>query len=121
MANMLVDGASFLSTQLSAYASQTVTYSRGGYSVSIAATKCPVQPESDQEINEEIRNCDWIVKASLLVLNGVAVEPGEKDVITEVDGQRWRVLALPNEHAFRQLDQFGYAFRIHTKRTDEAN
>jgi hypothetical protein len=123
MPDMLQAGASFLADQLSEHASQTVTYRRGGQTiVGLAATKCPIRSESDGQVNEDFEPCDWIVKAALLVISSVTVEPQPvTDVIEEEDGQQWEVLDLPNEPCFRPLDPFRTMFRIHTKRIKEAD
>ena len=121
MSDMLAAAATFLVDELSDHVSQTVTYRRGGQTVSLTATKCPIRSQSDEQVNEDFEPCDWIVKASLIVLGGEAVEPRKKDVIVEANGQRWRVLPLDNEPEFRPLDPQRTAFRIHTKRTDEAD
>ena len=117
MSDLMADGATFIADQLSSYVSQTVTYRRGGQTVSLAATKCPVRSETDGQYNEDFDPCDWIIKASLIVLGGATVEPqAVTDVIEESNGNKWEVLQLPNEPHFRPLDPFGTAFRIHTKR-----
>jgi hypothetical protein len=122
MADMMQSGASFLADQLSEHASQTVTYRRGGQTVSIAATKCPIRSESDGQYNLDFEPCDWIVKAESLVLGSVDVEPQPvTDVIQESDGQKWEVLDLQNEPCFRPLDPYRTMFRIHTKRIKEAD
>lgn len=121
MPDLMADAASFLADELADNLSQTVTYKRGSLTVPLAMTKCPIRTESDGQANLDFEPCDWIVKASSLVLNSVAIEPQKKDVIIESDGQRWRVLPLDNEPEFRPVDPFRTMFRIHTKRTDEAD
>ena len=119
MADLLQTGAGWLIDQLAANVSQTVTYRRGGKTVSLAATKCPVRSEVDGEFGIlRIGECDWIIKASSLVLNSVTVEPQRNDVITESDGQQWHVLPIDGEQEFRPLDPHRQAYRIHTKRID---
>jgi hypothetical protein len=118
MADLMQDAASFLADELADNLSQTVTYTRGGQTVSLAATKCPIRSESDGQYNQDFEGCDWIVKASLLTLG----EPQPvKDVIEEADGQKWEVLDMPNDPCFRPFDPFRTAFRIHTKRIKEAD
>lgn len=117
MANMLQTGAGWLIDQLAEHASNTVSYRRGGQSVSLAATKCPVRSETDEEFGILlIGECDWIIKASVLILGGATVEPQKNDLIVESDGQEWQVLGGSGEDVFRPLEPHRQAFRIHTKR-----
>jgi hypothetical protein len=120
MADLLERGASWLAGRLANGVAQTVTYARGGLSVSLAATKCPVRSEADLQFGIlRINECDWIIKASLLVLGAATVEPQEsKDTITESDGTVWQVLPRDGEQAFRPLDPYKTAWRIHTKRIE---
>lgn len=121
MPDLMQTGASWLVSQLATNASQSITYRRGSHSTAttIAATKCPVRSEQDREFGIlRIGSCDWIIKASLLVIGGVTVEPQKNDVIVESDGQEWQVLAENGEDCFRPFDPHRTAFRIHTKRID---
>ena len=124
MANMLANSLGGALAQhsvtLGNNAGDTVTYRRGGYSVSLAATKCPVRSEADLQFGIlRINECDWIIKASLLVLNSLTVEPQEVgDTITEADGTKWQVMPINGEQAYRPLDPYGTSWRIHTKRID---
>lgn len=117
MPDLMQDAASFLADELADNLSQAVTYKRGSQTVSLAATKCPVRPASDPQVNQDFSDCDWIVKASLLTLG----EPQPTDVIEESDGQQWEALDLATEPCFRPLDPFNTAYRIHTKRIKEAD
>lgn len=120
MPDLMQRGASWLATKLVAGVSQTVTYRRGSLSVSLAATKCPVRSELDQTFGIlKIGECDWIIKASLIVLGAVTVEPERNDEIEEADGQKWHVLPTTDEDTYRPLDPYRTAFRIHTKRIAE--
>lgn len=121
MADMLADAAEWLAGQMPDYLGQTVTYRRGGASVSLAATKAPVRRQTDPTFGLLIPDeCDWIIKASLLVLNSATVEPREiTDTIEEANGKRWQVMPSEGEAAYRQSDPFGNAWRIHTKLVDD--
>lgn len=104
---------------LSGNAATTVTYRRGGYSVSLAATKCPVRSDADLQFGVlKIDECDWIIQASLLILNLVTVEPKDLDTITESDGTKWQVMPLAGEQSYRPSDPFKTSYRIHTKKID---
>lgn len=121
MADMLADAADWIADQLSGHISQTVTYRRGGLSVELAATKSEGIPEALVELGRvDYEPCDWIIKASLLVLGGATVEPQKNDVIEEADGAKWQVLPLDSEKPFRRWHS-GAAYRIHTKRTKAAD
>jgi hypothetical protein len=64
-----------------------------------------------------VTECDWIVKASLLVLNAATVTPQKNDQIEEADGTIWQVLPLgSSEQEFRPVDPYSTAYRVHTKR-----
>lgn len=117
MANMLTGAVAQNAVALANNAGSTVTYRRGGYSVSIAATKCPVRSDADMQFGIlRINECDWIIRASLLVLNSITEEPKELDTITESIGDKWQVLAIAGEQAFRPSDPYSTSWRIHTKR-----
>lgn len=119
MADLLQSAASWMADQLSSHLSQTVTYRRGGQSVSLAATKCPVRSEIDTQFGVlRIGECDWIVKASLLVLSATTITPQKNDVVEESDGTQWLVLPLIEQQEYQPSDPYGYSFRIHTKRIE---
>jgi hypothetical protein len=117
MANLLATGAAWLAGKLASHAAQTVTYRRGGRSVSIAATKGRTASPTDSQFGIlDINECDWIITASLIVLGGSVVQPQRDDEIIEADGQRWHVLPTEGEQVFRPADPQGTLLRIHTKR-----
>lgn len=119
MADMLADAATWMVDTMASVLAQTVTYRRGGLSVSLAATKCPVRSELDPQFGVlRMSDCDWIVKAASLVLGGATVEPQKNDVIEEAGGQKWQVLPTETEQEFRPSDPYRTAWRIHTKRID---
>ena len=121
MADMMADAAAWLTGQRTEYLSQTVALIRGGKTTSgVKATKCPPRSESEPTVNVDINNFDWIIATTEYVINSVEVEPQKNDVIQEADGQKHQLLPLDNEPEFRFSDQFGTAYRIHTKRIKEA-
>lgn len=121
MPDMLADGAAWLVDKLAAHASQTVTYRRGGQVVTggVAATEAPVRAESDPDVNIDINHRDFIIKAALLVINGVQITPKKNDQIVKTNGDIFDVLPLGNEPEYRDFDKDKNAYRIHTKRTTE--
>lgn len=117
MTNLLATGAAWLAGKLTDHAASTVTYRRGGRSVSVAASKAPVRRLTDEQFGVlDIHECDWLIQASLLVLGGTAATPTRNDEITEADGTKWQVLPLEGEQEARPSDPFGNTWRIHTKR-----
>lgn len=120
MSDMLADAASWLTGQRSDNLSQTVTLHRGAkQTTGVKAAKAPVRSDSDPQFNIDVNHADWIVQATLYQINSAAVEPQKNDVIEEADGQKWQVLPLGNEPEARFSDQYGNAWRIHTKRIKE--
>lgn len=119
MADMLQTGAAWLAQQRTAHASQTVTYARGGRSVSLAATPAPVRRVDDSQFGIlTITERDWLISASLLVLSGAVATPQKNDTITESNGAVWQVLPIEGEPEARHSDPYGYTWRVHAKRID---
>jgi hypothetical protein len=119
MSDLMQDAASFLADELADNLSQTVTYTRGGQTVSLAATKGAPVTEVDTNFGVlRIVGTTWYVKASLLVYQSVAWTPRKNDVIEESGGQQWLVLSENGEKEARESDPFGYIWRINTKRIE---
>jgi hypothetical protein len=119
MPDMLQDAAEWLADQQATNLSREITYRRGGTdSDPIAAVRCPLKNGPDTQFGIlRINERDWIIKASLLLLDGTAVEPQKNDQIIDTDGSIWQVLPTEVEHESRLLA--GEAYRIHTKRVTE--
>lgn len=122
MPDLIAEAAEWIADELADNLSQTVTYRRGGQSVSVAATKGAPITEIDTQLGVlRIVGTPWIIKASLLVLDSETITPRKNDVIEESNGARWQVLPLDGEQEARHSDPFGYAWRIHTKRIEVAS
>lgn len=120
MADMMADAASWLVGELADNLSQTVTYWRGGKSISsVKATKGSPVTEIDTQYGIlRVIGTQWVIKADLLVYLGSTWEPRKNDVIEESNGARWLVLQDNGEQEARHSDPFGYSWRIHTKRVE---
>lgn len=116
MPDMLQDAAEWLADQQTDHMSREITYRRGGTdSDPIAAVRCPFKNGFDQQfVILRVNERDWLIKASLLVLSGTAIEPRKNDQIIDTDGSIWQVLPTDAEPEFRLLA--GETYRIHTKR-----
>src|SRR6185369_15998516 len=120
MANVLSSGMSNHFAALAGSASDSVTLHRGAkQTTGVKATKAPVRADSDPTFNIDVNHADWIIQTTLYQINAAATEPQKNDVIEEADGQRWQVLPLGNEPEARFSDQYGNAWRVHTKRINE--
>jgi len=102
-------------------ASKAVSYARASDSVELRARKTGRRDQSvepSQGMVTEIREWDWILTASDLVLASVATEPRIGDLITEtIDGIEhfFQVLATSGEGCWRWNDRNHATYRIHTK------
>lgn len=117
MADMIQDAAEWLADEQADHLSRSITYRRGGTTTAttIAAVRCPLKNGLDKQFGIlRVNERDWIIKASLLVLNGATVEPQKNDEIIDTDDSVWLVLPTELEPEARLLT--GDAYRIHTKR-----
>lgn len=92
--SMISEGLDMMAVEAAAYLEEPITYSFGGYSVSLGAIVLPTkQPDFSvlgmapgsmvpQQANPENQDVDFSVLASALVLNGVAVQPQSGALIT---------------------------------------
>jgi hypothetical protein len=119
MANVFTGAIAQHAVALRNNAGQTVTYRRGGLSVSLAATPCDSRAEVDLQFGVlNLAPKDWIITASLLVLNSVTVTPQKNNTIEESDGTIWQVLSDGVEPPWRYSGPTQDMLRIHTKRID---
>ena len=119
MSDLLAQGAAWLTAQRRASASQTVTYSRGSASVSIAAAignSAFTLDNGNVVLNIESR--DYLFAAADLVLDGNTVTPLPGDRITESDGQVYEVLPIAGEPAWRYSDRYRTSLRVHTRQVE---
>jgi hypothetical protein len=124
---MLSDGLAWLSDTLAEHAATTVRYSRGASSVEVPATfgaKLLKVAGMDGMVRMEWTDMDFLIKASLLVLDGERVTPEKHDRITVAmpyDEQTFEVLPYGvdgSEPAWRWSDPHQSMLRIHAKCID---
>lgn len=106
--------ASLLWTATSAFAGETVVYSRQSNTVTLTAI--PSRPElfTDDTIASrlEAESLDWTLLAASLVLSSLVVEPKEGDRITRINGEVYELTEIP----YRLSDSEGIRLRIHAKK-----
>lgn len=117
---MLDDAATWLADQLDAHVAVTVTYSRDSDSVELKATigqtGFELQNEFGVAYTETAR--DYLITASLLILDGDTVEPAEGDLIVETVGgesRTFEVRAPDGGPAWRWSDPEAKQYRVHTQ------
>lgn len=125
MADMLADGIAFLTKQLRAIASQTVTYARGTNSVQAQATfgkKLLKLDDGFGGIRMEYTDIDFMIPSSDLdwvALGGNAFPTrGDQVFVTQKDQNRvqvFEVFPFGNEAPWRWSDPHQSMYRIHTK------
>ena len=120
MSDMIKTGVDWLANQMSAFASQTVTYSRGNDSVIINATFGSTDLSIADDYGSSIAGkvVDLIVTAANLVLDGKEIKPEIGDKIELADGSKttiYEVLDLAGDGCYRFSDSYGISLRIHTK------
>ncbi len=120
MSDMIKTGVDWLANQMSAFASQTVTYSRGNDSVIINATFGSTDLSIADDYGSSIAGkvVDLIVAAASLVLDGKEIKPEVGDKIELTDGSKtttYEVLDLAGDGCYRFSDSYGIGLRIHTK------
>jgi hypothetical protein len=123
MPDVIADGLAWLTDQLQANASVSVTYRRGSSSVTFNATIGTsllriANPGGDVQIVRTER--DFIFPAALLVLGNNAVEPADGDTIDQLwpDGitRRYQILSPGGqEPPWRYSDPRRVQIRAHTK------
>ena len=115
MANMLADAATWLAGQQQAHLATTVTYRRGGSSLSsIAMTRGASGRQVDQLTGIlSWFDQDWLVPASVLTI-GPPVAGDKIEVGTAI----YEVLPPDGEDCWRWSDQHETIYRIHSKRIE---
>lgn len=121
MRDLLGAGSTWLHGKAKTDASKAVSYARGLDSVTLRARKTGRRDQSvdaSAGLMTEVREWDWILTASDLVLASVATEPHIGDRITEtIDGTDFvfEVLATGSEGCWRWNDRNQTAYRVHAK------
>jgi hypothetical protein len=119
MADLLADGASLVADAISDYASQTVTYRRGGKDITgLKASRGQPIREIDSQFGVlRIVGMPWFIKPSLLVYGSETWIPQKNDLIVESNGAEWAVLPQ-DAQAELVLGSFGELWRVETKRIE---
>ena len=120
---MLQQGLDWLEEQRKAHMVRTVTYRRGAYTVSVAATvgKTVFEEDDGQGIIIEQQVRDYLVAAADLVLGGEQIEPKRGDLIEESRGSRTHVYEVSSIGArppCELCDPSGTTLRIHTRQAE---
>lgn len=110
--NKLADAATWIAGKMQSGIATSITYRRGGSSISISATKGASQHQVD-EITGIISwfDQDWLIPASVLTIG----EPRTGDVIVHSSAE-YEVLPPTGEECWRWSDNHQTIYRIHTKR-----
>ena len=114
-------GSDWLESQRDRHMTNTILYARGGTFVGIQATPDHTTFDIDDGTGVIVQDVsrDFIVLAADLALDGKNIEPRRGDRITETIRGRvfvYEVTAPGKDQPWRWSDQFGTAYRIHTKR-----
>jgi hypothetical protein len=116
MTNMLKTGLDYLAQQLKAHASESVVYSRGTNTVTLAAvlgkTVLELQDESGFAVGAA--TIDFIFCSQDLVLNQQMVTPLAGDRIT-TGRAVYEVHHIAHEGCWKYSDPFGKQIRVHVK------
>jgi len=121
MGNLLTTGVAWLDGQRKAHAAQTVTYTRGETSVSLAVTlgRKAYQIDGGYGAAVWVRSLDIIVSAADLRLGGVAATPEPGDRMRVARGSTvdvYEVMAPGGDMShYEPADPTRTMWRIHTK------
>lgn len=122
MADMLADGLAWLTDQLKAFVSQTVTYARGTSSVQVQATfgnKLLRIEDNVGNVRVEWTDMDFLIKSADLNFGGVPITPTRGDLIFTNIGTDVQIFQAspygPNEPVWRWSDPHQSIVRIHAK------
>jgi len=117
---MISDAAAYLNKVRKGFASQSVTYTRGAFTVTVSAsvgkTNFLTDDGTGMQINYESR--DFIIATADLILNGALTEPQRNDKIVQVlNGKTctFEVVAPGSEKEWVYSDPSRATLRIHTK------
>jgi len=114
MANVMTTAATRFAAILQSHAATTITYVRGGTSLSISATRGATGRQVDQ-LTGVISwfDQDWLIPASVLTTG--APRRGDKIVVGTAT---YEVLPPDGEDCWRWSDQHETIYRVHTKRIE---
>lgn len=121
MPDMLATGLAWLTGQLKANASQTVTYTRGNLGVDVQATfgkKLLKLDDGFGGIRMEWTDIDFLIPAADLSFDGLSILPSRGDLIFVTVGyqvQTYQVFPYGTDPAWRWSDPGQTMMRIHAK------
>jgi hypothetical protein len=117
MANILKNGAKWLSDMRKTHMTEAITYKRGVITVQVfgtrGVTKFEVADESGLSVYGQIS--DWLILTADLVVGNIQLEPKLGDRITDADGKIFEVVFLSGDGCWRYSDPHQITMRIHTK------
>jgi hypothetical protein len=121
MSDLIATGLAWLTQQLKAYASETVTYARGQNQVDVQATfgRKLLKLDDGSGVRVEWTDLDFLIPAADLTFDGVTpITPQRGDVVYVGQGtdlQTFQVFPFGGEPPWRWADPHQTMFRIHTK------
>jgi len=123
MANLFATTAAWMAQQRASHAAESITYTRGSYSVTLTAAKGRTEYETLNGYGVSLthRSQDWIITASTLVFDGSVMKPERGDRITYEYGtttEVYEVMPLAEGQDCYKLEPHGYTLRIHTRLVD---
>lgn len=122
MPNVLADGLASLTADLKEFASETVTYRRGVNSVSVQAmigSRLLRTTNNAGQTKTERTDLTLWIKAADLIISSSVVTPLAHDYVDLTIGgviERFEVLPIGSEPAWRYSDPHKTQLEIHTKR-----
>ncbi len=125
MADLFLEGMTWLADQLKEHAAQPVVYRRGSAEVVVSATfgRTLLKLEDGYGgVRMEWTDRDFLIQADDLLLGGTTTVPQRGDVIRETQGTRilvYEVMAPGREPPWRWSDPFRKVLRIHTKQVGQ--
>lgn len=121
MTDILQTAVASLAATIKSDAAGSITYTRGGQSVTLSATigQTEFNEQDTEGFITRVESQDFIVTAEDLVLDSTQTLPRKGDVITRVDPdgatRTYDVLPVDGEKCYRLTR--GVLLRIHTKQT----
>jgi hypothetical protein len=115
--DLLAQGAAWLESMRSQFASSPVTYRRGAATASVLASRgrSTFQLSDSEGAVFRAISVDWLIGVSDLVLNGKSTTPQRGDRVEDADGNIFEVLPFGSYPEWEYSDQYRNTFRVHSK------
>jgi hypothetical protein len=114
--NLMRRGADLVANKQAAHVAVPITYTAGPVALELRAVVGATATDNDNGdglvVRSQVR--DYLIEAADLSIDGVAFEPKRGDVIDD-RGQRFEVMPIGNEGAWRWSDRDNRRYRIHTR------